>query len=133
MFLNKSSVSRPPGTQAGGALCRADVGLSYDLDKARQTVATAYSVKAATDTENAALFSRVTSLEEERESMTQKMMKVLSENRELHEAMPKISRPTPPEASKMADSPPTFFNMGGNAEEEEPGWDDQVYEEEEWC
>ena len=33
--------------------------LSYDLDKARQTVATAYSVKAATDTENARLFNTV--------------------------------------------------------------------------
>ena len=141
MLLNASSESKPPDTTSWRRTVQSKVRGSpmTSTRLGRQTVAMAYSGKAAADAENATLFKRMKFLEEERESMTQKMMKVLSENTKLHnavrvrEAMPEVSRPVPPEASKMADSPPTFFNIGGNASEEETGWDDQVYEDGEWC
>ena len=59
--------------------------LSYDLDQSRQTTATMHASKAAGDAEKAAMFKRMKFLEVEMESMTKKMMKVLSENTEVHQ------------------------------------------------
>ena len=88
--------------------------LSYDLDKARQSLASTHAAKASADPENATLFKRMKFLEEERESMAQQLMKVLSENAELHnaarlrEAMPEVvNRTAPKGVDKGTDSPPT--------------------------
>ena len=102
-------------------------------------MATAYSVKAKTDTENAALFNIVNSLEEEKVSMTQRMMKVLSENIELHNAsrlrgaMPNASNPDMRDQPKAASNPSEFYHIGCDAGEEEQDWDEQAYEDDEWC
>ena len=74
--------------------------LSYDLDQSRQATATMHTGKAA-DAEKAAMFKRMKSLEVEMESMPRKVMKVLSENTELHNA--ELLRRAMPEASH----PPT--------------------------
>ena len=115
--------------------------LSYDLDKARQSLSTTHAAKAGSDAENAAAFKRMKFLEAERESMTQQLMKVLSENAELHskarkrEAMPETTRRALPKGvDKGTDSPPNFFNIGGDAdEEEEDEWGGPACEDEEWC
>ena len=71
--------------------------------------------------------------------MTRKMMKVLSENTELHNAerlrraMPEASRPPATDGRKANSNPSEFYDIGGEAGEEEPGWGGQAYEEEEWC
>ena len=58
--------------------------LSYDLDQSRQATATMHAGNAAAEAEKATIFKRMKFLEAEMESMTQKMMKVLSENTEMH-------------------------------------------------
>ena len=114
--------------------------LAYDLDKARQALATTHAAKAGADGENAAIFKRMKFLEEERESMTQQLMKVLSENTELHnvarlrEAMPEVvHRVLPKSVDKGTDSPPTFFHIGGEADDEGNEWGEQACEDEDWC
>ena len=103
-------------------------------------MATTHAAKACADTENATIVKRMKFLEEERESMTQRLMKVLSENAELHnvarlrEAMPEVVHGSAPKSvDKGTDSPPTFFHIGGEADDEGNERGEQACEEEEWC
>ena len=113
---------------------------SYDLDQSRQATASVHAGKAAADAEKAAMFKRMNEdLEVEVESMTRKMMKVLSENTEFHNAerlrraMPEASRPPATDGRQANSNPSEFYDIGGVAGEDEPGWGGQAYEEEEWC
>ena len=60
--------------------------LAHDLDRSRQTTVDMHAAKATADAERVTAAKRIILLEEEKESLTRRMMKALSENTELHHA-----------------------------------------------
>ena len=110
--------------------------LAHDLDRSRQTTAAMHTAKAAADAEKAAAAQRIIFLEEEKESLTRRMMKVLSENTELHHAaqkrgaMPAASNADTRDKPSAASNASEYYDIGGHADEDR--FDEDAYEDEQW-
>ena len=110
--------------------------LAHDLDRSRQTTAAMHTAKAAADAEKAAAAQIIIFLEEDKESLTRRMMKILSDNTELHQAarkrgaMPAASDGDTRDKPSAASNAPEYYNIDGHADEDR--FDEDAYEGEQW-